>query len=332
MVPQVYGALDAANERRRLSSTLCSAPTAGFHTLAALPTNIRAIEAGLQFSNGVRPFVALVGPSGWGKTHLIESVASWMRRQGADVRATTALAWLADQQRGDSTAVLLLDDAQDAWRNPRSRHRLRQALERRVRLRRPTLVSFADDGSCEAALSRLPGHRDWLRATIGEPAPDERELVVRQIATMHGVTMAPGVARIVARHLHGNGRSIVGAVQRLRLVKADWSGPTDVAQAVGVLGPYLIGIDGWDPRDQVLDAVRAVLGAKGRHDLDADVTAYLLLTEVGLSEGEVGAFLGLSPNEAYARSARIRRTLSDSGTADLVAACRIAVLGEFDRA
>ena len=51
-----------------------------FDTIATLPSNVEAVEAALQFAVGANPFMVLVGPSGWGKTHLLECVATRLRQ------------------------------------------------------------------------------------------------------------------------------------------------------------------------------------------------------------------------------------------------------------
>jgi hypothetical protein len=169
-------------------------------------------------------------------------------------------------------------------------------------------------------------------ATINEPSIGERELVVRQIANNEGLVLAKPVIRLIARHLHGNGRSILGALQRMSLVKSDWSRREEVLPACGILSPYLIGRDGWDARDEVYEAVERTLSQHGlgMRGAVADVSAFLLLNDVGLSEGEVASFLKESPSKVYTRAARIRQRVEEPMMATMVGKSRDAVVSAFE--
>ena len=59
-----------------ISEVLLNPRPRGFDTLAVVPSNVRAVESGLLFANGLLAHVAVVGPSGWGKSHLLEAVAN----------------------------------------------------------------------------------------------------------------------------------------------------------------------------------------------------------------------------------------------------------------
>ena len=78
----------------RLSDAFAPEPPFPIGSLAPLACNIRAIEAGADFARAFKPFVAIVGPSGWGKTHLLDSTALAIALyQGHSVRVFDARAW-----------------------------------------------------------------------------------------------------------------------------------------------------------------------------------------------------------------------------------------------
>ncbi len=316
----------------RLSQVLGQTPRGGFRTLAALPGNIKAIEAALQFAHGVQPFVVVVGPSGWGKTHLMVSTSEVLADSASVPEITSALDWIMNPTRNDSSAPLLLDDVQDVLRHPRARHQFRLALERRIRSRRPTMICFNGHRVSHSLRTFLPLSREWTVALITEPTPDERELVVRQIASSEQMLLSKSIVRLISRHLHGNGRSVSGALQRLKMFRDDWSSADDVCQACGVLMPYLLGRDGWDPRDEVHEAVtRALANSATDPNLVTDVSAYILRQLVGLTEGDVATFLKITPSNVYNRSNQVKSRLNDPDFATLFSACKSAVLQNFER-
>ena len=312
----------------RLSRVLGQTPRGGFQTLAALPGNIKAIEAALQFAHSVQPFVVVVGPPGWGKTHLMVSTREAMSARGSEPEITSALDWIMNPARFDSNAPLLLDDVQDVLRHPRARHQFRLALERRIRSRRPTMICFNGHRISHTLRAFLPLSREWTVALISEPSSDERELVVRQIASSEGMLLSKAIVRLIARHLHGNGRSVSGALQRLKLYRDDWSAADDVCPACGILMPYLLCDDGWDPRDEVHEAVSRVVSDP---DTVIDVSAYVLWQLVGLTEGDVATFLKIGPSSVYNRSNQVKRRLSEEEFAAVFADCKSAVLQNFER-
>ena len=304
----------------------------GFGSFAALPSNLGAIEAGMRFAEGTTPFVAVIGAHGWGKTHLLESVASFMRLQGAPAnRPIAATLYAAAPERIDESLPLLLDDTQDAWSKLRVKQDLRRLLERRVKGKRPTLVTFSASAQRRETARFLPYSQDWAFQTITQPTCGERDLVVRQIADNESVTLSKPVVSLVSRHLYGNGRSIQGAVHTLKLVRPDWSRRADVCEACGVLMPCIHGEDGWDPRDVVLEAVTRAHAAQCVEGVAAEqVCAYILICEMGLSEYDVATFLGVSPTKAYAMANGVKLQLADPCLSHCVKVCKNAVVRSLD--
>ncbi|MCH8978427.1 MAG: hypothetical protein IH945_04195 [Armatimonadetes bacterium] len=300
----------------------------GFSTLAALPSNLGAIEAGMRFANGTTPFIAILGSSGWGKSHLLESVRSYMVLQGTRVgKPVAALAYASSPECVEEALPLLLDDVQDAHRDLRTRHELRRLLEQRVRSSRPTMLAFSDEVSQKQVCSFLPFSREWGIQTIGAPTVAERQLVVRQIASAEDVRLSSPLVCLLSRHLFGNGRSILGAVHTLKLVRADWSDRQNVCEACGLLMPYIHGENGWDPRDVVVEAVSRtrVEGATGQQ-----VCAYLLLAVFRLNEYDTATFLGESPSKVYTMANEVKRRLEDPRLGRSIEKCQESVVRMFD--
>jgi len=303
-----------------------------FADFAAIGSNLGAIEAGMRFAQATTPFVLIIGAAGWGKTHLLESVSHYMGLQGIQAnRPIAATIYACFPDRTDESLPLMLDDVQDAWTNMRTKQELRRLLERRVRAKRQTMVAFSDGVTRAEAVRYLPGSQEWGCQTIREPTRTERDLVVRQIADVEGVALSKPIVTLISRHLFGNGRSILGAIQTLRLIRPDWSRRSDVCEACGVLMPYIHGEDGWDPRDVMNEAVAAtysVLPVAGV--TSGQVCAYMLISEMGLSEYDVATFLDVSPTKAYAMSNGVKLQLADARLADCVQMCRSAVVKSLD--
>lgn len=317
---------DLAQAQVESSSTRASSTRAEIvNGFVKLDSNARAFESALLFASAIQPLVCVFGSSGWGKSVLIRCVARQVeRRPGTDsMTIMPAAAWALDSRRGDP-AVLVLEDAQDALTTPRARHRFRQALERRMRLGRPTMLVFTWDRSMRALRMVLPQGHDWLMAQVHEPSIAERELIVSQMAKAEGLSLANAIVRLIARQLHGNGQSIRGALQRLSLDRSDWSRQEDVLAACGVLTPHLADRDGWDPRDAVFEAALQELIEAGnpREPLVQRISAHLMLNEVGLSEQQVANYFSVSPGRAYALAGVVRRSMQSPVYAAVVEACR----------
>jgi hypothetical protein len=131
--------------------------------------------------------------------------------------------------------------------------------------------------------------------------------------------------------LCGNGRSIQGAVHNLKLVREGWARRGDVCEACGVLMPYIHGENGWDPRDVVMDVVTETLACRSVEGVPPEqVCAYMLISEMALSEYDVATFLGVSPTKAYAMSNGMKLQMADPELAACVQACRDAVVRSLD--
>lgn len=309
-----------ADPAARLSDALFRTRREGFHTMAALTSNIRAIETGLLFAGGMRTFAAIVGPSGWGKSHIIEAVAnSLWRESGIAVTVQSALEWAQAPMRTETSSPVILDNVQDVLSRQRIRGLMRMKLDRRVRWGRPTLLAFTSTRVTHTIKSLLPRTRDWEISLIQEPTPEERAAVVREIAAALGVHLSPTMVRVLARYIEGNGRSVLGAMQRLKLVRSTWQTNCDVLSALGILLPYLSESSGFDLRDHIHEAVMRT--CRSNPELAAlaspeDLSLHLMMNAVGLSEIDVAGYYRLSPGEAYARALATKHQLAESPRKD----------------
>ncbi|MBV6458588.1 MAG: Chromosomal replication initiator protein DnaA [Fimbriimonadaceae bacterium] len=292
----------------RLSDSLFWGDRFTFRSFAALPSNIRAIESVLTFANGLANQVAIVGPSGWGKTHLIHAAMETLRRQsGQRVRIYTAANFATKPPRMEVFEPLVLDDMQEVLARPRLRQSMRMMLERRVRAGRPTLLTFSAGRITRPLRSFLPYLREWNLAQIVEPDALEREIVIRHMAGLFGLQLSPIVTRVIARKIHGNARSIEGVLHRLRLIRQQWLSDRDVLSSLGVLEPYMSDSGAWELRDHLYDAIlRIAPQCESGAVSVSDVAAYLMMRRVGICEREVADYFRLAPGEAHRKVGTIQ--------------------------
>jgi hypothetical protein len=296
----------------RLSDVLFGRYDRTFSSLAALPSNVEAIEAALLFSSGLNTFVALAGPSGWGKSYLMAMTAARYQRDSAPAAVLTADEYLAAPDRaGDGRRPLFLDDVQEVLNRPKHRMRLRLALERRVRAGWPTMLAFTAPKVTRQVRDFLPGRRDWILATIDAPQPSERIPLLNQIAQREGLCLSPALVRIVAHQMHGNGRTFSGALKRLRLERREWLDSGATLRACGLLDPFFTDNPDWDLKLRILRLAEA-----NRYRFPqvsgVDLAVYVMLKEASLSESNVARSLGLEPAEAYLRSCRFQALMTES--------------------
>lgn len=308
----------------------------GFSRVVALPTNVKAVEAALLFARGGHASVVLVGPSGWGKSLLLDAAASVLSRGPHKVCVASVQEYLAAEPRAESSAPLILDNVQDALGQTRPRQALRRILERRVELGRPVLLAFTAARTTRSHKLFLPSSRNWLLAEIEEPELEERSLVVRAIAQEEGLTLGTGLVRVLTRFAGSSGHSILGACHQLKLFQSRWMRGDDVLRALGLLHPFLHHPSGWDVRDHVVDIVserlKAVMPAPGAlSEPSLDLSAHLMLNRLCLSERDVAAYLQLTPGEAYSRANRFAEQTKSPETAQLEAAGCEALLQSLEQ-
>lgn len=327
-------AVDVQEQRApRLSAALFHRSPSGFSTMAAMSSNVKAIEAALMFSNGLAPFVTLYGPSGWGKTHLLQAAATVVHREfGLMARVQGVTQWFESGARWDHQAPLILDDAHLALNRARLKQSLRLALERRVRAGRMTMLAFSTPKMSRAIKGLLPNARGWVLGPISEPSPVERELVTRHMAGIEGLTLAGSIHRFFSKQATWDGRTMIAALRRLKLVQSRWTDAEDVLRALGVVSPHLEG-SGWDLRDYVHETLTRFLETKvpdcSSPNLAQDLSVYFMIDRMGLSERDVASYFGQSPGEAYVRATRIGRDPCAKGE-ELRTECAAVLVASLD--
>jgi len=273
--------------------------------MVTLPSNVQAVEASLLFATGRLPFVVLSGPSGWGKSHLLQASASACSVVERIPRPAiiSAKEFQANAYRIDPSIPLIIDDAQEALDQHKVRIQLRLALERRVRAHRPILLSFTCPKVTRNIKAFLPGyHSAWVSATIEAPSANDRQRVVAAMAKAEGLVVAESLVKILSRKLHGDGRTFEGALKRLRLAGDRWLDSASVLRALGVLNPYFAGHGSWDLREFILEAVYLRCKTEWNRDLALHVMLHIAL----LPEAEVARFMEIEPGTAFSRANRFR--------------------------
>ncbi len=298
---------------------------ASFESFAALPSNLHAIESVALFAQGHLTFAALTGPSGWGKSHLLYAVASALKcPKTGTLPILQATEWAAHGHRGDAQGALILDNAQDALAKARTRLHLRLALERRSRARRPTLVAFSGS-TTQRIRAFLPHGREWTVAEIRAPLPSERECIVRQMAEAEGVTISEQVVRVISRHMGGDGRTLLGALRRLRLAGSEWQGDALSLQACGLLSCFFADSPTWDLAEQIWDAANAA--CPGEEPAARSMALYVARRVALLPEEQVASQFDVRPARVYTEARRHEAKLKTcAATAEATgAAIRLAV-------
>ena len=306
--------LESTPQAPRLSDSLCQKRAPSFSSLAALPSNVEAIESALLFSAGMSDFVAIIGTSGWGKTHLLNAVESRFRLEGKPCPMPVAAeTYVENQPKLDPPTPLILDDCHEVLARARQKAILRLALERRVRSGRPTLLSFTSPKVTRTIRYFLPHPRDWAICTVTPPEPQERVLLINLMAAADGLVLSPSLVRIIAHQMHGNGLTISGALKRLKLSGLSWLDGFATLRACGLLDPFFADNGSWDLKHKILRAAegsRALFSQLSTQEL----AIYTMLRVSSLSEADVARFLGVEPAAAYLKASRFEREIEgDSG-------------------
>lgn len=265
-------------------------------SFATLGSNVAACEMAATFVQGIHHFCALIGPSGWGKTHLMQSILQGVTQNGnSSAQLLVTSAWLSTHPRAEQIPILLLDHAEDAFSQARTRQALRTLMERRVRLGKPTFLSFTQEQKNGAVRQLLQG-RDWVIAEIQRPTRPERVHVVEQLARNHILQLSDKLIGLVARRVVGNGNSLEGALSRLELCGKEWKLPSEELRALGILEPLLSMRKGWDLRDHVAEVAQRVSDDPSEAE---GLAAYAMVRWLHLHESDVAAYFGSHTNDLY---------------------------------
>lgn len=309
----VVSEMPSLQQRPRISEVLFQGGDQTFASLAVIPSNVRAVESAIRFANGINPFVALVGPSGWGKSHMLFAAAKQFRFElrRLPIPVVSAADWHVDSRLRSIEGPLILDNAQDLISKTRSRLQLQITLERRVRAGKPTMLSFTESKMTRAIRQSLPDFRQWVVAVLKPPTPSERQKVVQRISESENMSISDSLVNVMATKLEGNGRTFLGALKRLRLIQNDWSDDASTLRACGVMNLFLCANSGWDLREQIAELAKHLDEHDQGQVSSFDLAVYVMLRVANLPESEVAGFFRIAPAKAYAYANRFQ-TLVDS--------------------
>ncbi|HLO96966.1 MAG TPA: DnaA/Hda family protein [Fimbriimonas sp.] len=294
-----------------LSSVVLPSHSTEFSSLAALPSNVDALEAALLFSNTHVPFVVISGPSGCGKTQLLDASRDFLKHHSdEDVEMMSASQFLKLQRRVDMRKVLILDDCHEVMQQPKQMLQFRMAMDRRVKSSRPTMLAVTK-GVCRKWTSAIPAERKWRVEEISEPGLSERVSLVQHMARSEKLQLSDTFARIIALKLKGNARVVKGALHTLRLEKGIWLEPSEVLRGCGMLNPFFEDNSTWDLRHSIFR--RTELFKEG---MDADevkaMSVYLMLKVAGLPEAAVAQYFGCPGSVCYQGRQEFAKKLAES--------------------
>jgi hypothetical protein len=296
---------DGLGDLPRLSDVLFNRAEIAFCPLAILGSNYEAIQAAKQFTSGVERQIAIVGPSGWGKSSLLDAIAVRLG-QARDqlIPRTSAREFLRSQPRGDQSMPLVLDDVQEVLELPKAKMEMRTLLERRLRTGSPTALAFTMERENRSMLSLLPNSREWRIAPLRAARSSEWVTLIQRVAEMEQLALSADLVYILAKHLHGDGRTLAGALNRLKLSGSEWLDPRASVTALGLLDPYFADNPNWDLRMQIAKVAGQLLPSAYGMD-NFDLALYTMLHEAKLPESSISQSLGLPPHEVYRRASSV---------------------------
>jgi len=304
----------------RLSEVLFERSNRSFGSLAPLPSNVEAIEAGLRFSAGLNTLVIITGPSGWGKSHLLEAITYRLTHElGTPIEMLNAAGLAANPAKGETSGPLILDDVQEVLGRPRPQLALRLNLERRVRAGKGTVLAFTLPKATRQLKSLIPSYRDWTVCSMAEPEAAERVLLLKHLTQAEGLSLSDSLIGVIASSMYGNGRTLSGALKRLRLSGGAWMDSSATLQACGLLDPFFADNPDWDLKLKILKVVENNKTLFPNLS-SLDLALVVMLHEAGLAEVDVARCLGISPKDAYLRANHLRqRAATDSEIHDHIA-------------
>jgi chromosomal replication initiator protein len=204
-----------------------------------------AAQSAAENPGGLSP-VFLHGPTGVGKTHLLEGVFDRLRRRGVSVVMMTAERFTSEYVEAAQNSglpsfrnkyrglhALVLDDVQFFCGKKRTCEELLHTLET-VRSRGGQVVLAADRPAAalqelgEALTARLQG---GAQCPLAPPDGEVRLGVVAHAARRIDLALPREVCELVAAEFTAHARELVGAVNRLKLVSLAERRPVDLELA-----------------------------------------------------------------------------------------------------
>jgi chromosomal replication initiator protein len=239
-----------------------SRPRRTFHRLESFvvgPTNrlaYAAAEQMLRRPGEVSPLV-IYGPTGLGKTHLLEGIWTAARRSS---RSATAIYLSAEQfvtgflqalrggggmpnfrRKYRDVDLLLIDDLQFFSGKHQTQIELLYTIDSLERQRRQ-LVFASDRAPSELGdlgpelIARL---QSGLTCRIEQPDCETRRRIVAQMAERLGLTIGEEVVQWIASRLTRHARELSGALCKLQAVHRAWGKPISVAMAEEALAEMI---------------------------------------------------------------------------------------------
>ena len=291
-------------EVQRISNVLFDPHRKSLDEFVNLESNRAARVACTQFAERTLDHLALIGPAGCGKTHLLSAVANQFSESvGVATTVLSANQYLSGSF-ADTPPILLLDDVQDVLGKRRQTQHLQWLLERRIRANRPTLLAFNGALISRSIKNTVPLARSWRFVAIGQPTIDDRRLLCRQFTKTAGVRVSNDLVEILARHMEGTGRAFEGAFKRLKLTSTNWTDDRKTLAACAALTPFFEDSGNWDLAHFILRVAQAKK-AKYPGIKTSEMALYTMMSVAHLGEEVAAKCLEISPGAAYSRSRMI---------------------------
>ncbi len=272
---------------------------AGFVGFASLSSNQAALRLAQNFARGAAPFGFISGASGWGKSHLLKAAAETAAFD-ANVRLVSVnqAARISSLQTCD---LLVIDDVHLLKNHPRSIQKLSMEVERRVHANKPTLCSGENKNDL-VVKQVLQSKRRWQCALLEEPTFEERLSILKAMAQNENMELSEDALRLVCRLIKGNGRSLQGALNRLRIAIGPDLRPHLPIRIAGALCPFLTENEEFDLRAIVVDCVSQGLSLKVKREfpnISKSVSVQILRIHGKLPEPFVAQYFGLTSGETF---------------------------------
>lgn len=273
-------------------------PERSFASIAHVDSNLDAVDAALNFSARKIPFVAIIGPSGWGKTHLLHAVSRSLGFDSNQVFAPISVDDFWSTPQRSESAPLILDNIQEVLAKPRQRMAVRIALERRIRIGRPAILSFTASQFSREIKAFLPIAREWTTAVIREPDIAERVVILEKMVQAEGLTFSPNLTNILVRELKGTASTYSGVLKRLRLSGLVWVNPGQILRALGLLDAFFVDNSAWDLKLKILKVEERCRAAFPLVNV-RDLAIYTMVTTAELGEAGVARLTSMSPSSVF---------------------------------
>lgn len=300
----------------------CLAKGEGFYTwssdsfsgIAEFDSNRSALNLARAFVNGSIEFAAIVGPSGWGKTMLLHSTEKALQKRfPGDVKRLSCSDFLSNAQLYQKTRVLILDDVQDIYHSLKNRQLFFRHLEHRIRTKKPTFLAASPNG-LTTLRSLLPSPSRWQVVTLDEPNIEEKESAIREICHLEGIHLRPEAIRLIAKTVTGNGRTLLGALTRLKLSVGKELKRLDPLRLMGLLEPYLPQKTYAQLKELTEEAVSRCMNlrvCKRRPKCSLMLAIYILRGVAEIGEEKVAYLLDITPGEVFRLYKECERALKE---------------------